>query len=1555
MFINKVVKEKLIRLGGKAKLEPISANVKNKNFNFLILNMGYLLEDFDKVITSKIFNFKNYKSIFHPRLIEIEGTKKKMRFDQKKYYDQMLTKYPDVLKNARVKVPNYRGMNLIMDLRYQLLFLNRLPFKGERKLKLFKTHFESILNDPELDPYAVRYILIPLNFTEDEYKKISDKTMKMGFVSRNITTKEKRNSLEKFTYRDYLRPKMLMTRHTLPVNFIYNYFLYYQEVLKTEPKFSHNTYFIFYNEDFRLFYAFDGSAIPEQKELFLRLNQLIKFSTRQVSRITDQKITTVLDKDDAKLAKFKNKLLAPVRALSKKIDDLDSVEEDEPEIIERNYEGDIDIRDYLTPPKPVNIIPKKQYVRPPVVNTIPSKVTSSITKSVTSKATSPAITDKIKKLFPKAKLDSEEEIKGILTAPAQNRITPVKHEPKEELKVQPVKKEPIKKEPEEIKVQPSKPVLPDEVEDIETPDIEEDDGLNIDELIKEISINNTERYQNTFTEVETKLIEKNKKQQDELQVDIGDNKKEKLTKVLDSSNKLTIEDDELPIQTEHIHEEFGKSTLVNFDKSYLKNLMKSDIYKAFAAFSDDRENPLFIESITNADSSDDFDLKETWEVTYRNKNNKIFKIKLDIPKVVDNRFLYLNGGKKTMVRQLVTLPITKNKQDEVFVATNYNKFQIVKKGQKLDNKTDQFTKALLDNIDEFKKKKVTIERGNNLVLNSQFINTADYNYYSQYLNKIKFPTGLIINFSVKTARRLPFEFRLTKDLDKDFFIIGHDAKTETVLLINRHDRLVYSNKIVKGLFESSDIKVKSTEFISSKLELADFLILKLNEYMDFGSKVLAATRSKQYTFSTVAILRRKISLLMLLSFYEGFFNILDRYGVEYRIEKKGKRLPPEQHLFETLVPFKDSTLIYKSDLKSNMLLYALNELPTREINLKEFDNDATYLDYFENTYNSRNVSKGFKLILDRMIDPITKEILQDMGYPTDITGVLLEANTMLADVKYIRKNNMANYRIRSWETIAIIVYRALAAEFNIYKTHGRFTIHQGKVLKDVLTENIVNEYSVLNVANELMEYSSTSWKGPGGINSDNAYTADIRSYDESMKGIFGAFSPVNANVGTNRSLAYNPKLKNLRGFMEVYDDKKEYDATNYFSPFELVMPLNSVHADPMRTAMAVRQTAHIIPASDTDAPMIGTGMEKVAPHLLSRDFVHLARQDGKVSEIDEKLDLMILKYKDGTEDVINLGRNISKNSQGGFYINNNLTTDLKLGESFKKGSILARNDDYFKGEKDDVLLSIGTLAKVSMACLDGTMEDGSFITQGLGERLVTYVTMKEDLILTPETIIHKMVKVGDKVSIGDSLAVFESTFDDEGGINLLGQISDEYNEQIEEFANTAKRSHYEGEIIDIKVYYNRDLQDFHPTLRKIINDYIKSIESKKKKIKHLNLSEPSNIFLPPTSKYEGYQKNKIKSVDVDGVLIEFFIRHPDHMRSGDKIAFQGACKTIVSETIETGEEPYSEFRPEENIDAIFSPLSFVSRMTVDIPIAMLAQKALVELKRTVKDIYDGKK
>lgn len=235
---------------------------------------------------------------------------------------------------------------------------------------------------------------------------------------------------------------------------------------------------------------------------------------------------------------------------------------------------------------------------------------------------------------------------------------------------------------------------------------------------------------------------------------------------------------------------------------------------------------------------------------------------------------------------------------------------------------------------------------------------------------------------------------------------------------------------------------------------------------------------------------------------------------------------------------------------------------------------------------------------------------------------------------------------------------------------------------------------------------------------------------------------------------------------------------------------------------------------------------------------------------------------------------------GGFYVSNTKTTDLKQGDKFNKGDIIAKNPQYFHGGPANTEYVVGNLTKICIHSGYYTFEDASICTEQFCREMTSLITMKKEVILGPNTNVDFMVKIGDKIKTSEPLIIFEESFDEKEANELLSKIADELQEKIVTLSKNYVKSKYTGVIEDIKIYYTVPEEDLSPSLRKIVTEYNKNIQEKRDTIKKYYGDKESNLILPPNERVEPVN-GKVKGVEVgDGVLIEFYIKYEDELGIG---------------------------------------------------------------------------
>jgi hypothetical protein len=468
------------------------------------------------------------------------------------------------------------------------------------------------------------------------------------------------------------------------------------------------------------------------------------------------------------------------------------------------------------------------------------------------------------------------------------------------------------------------------------------------------------------------------------------------------------------------------------------------------------------------------------------------------------------------------------------------------------------------------------------------------------------------------------------------------------------------------------------------------------------------------------------------------------------------------------------------------------------------------------------------------------------------------------------------------------------------------------------------------------------------VNSNDAYTAEIRAFDKSMLGVFGIFTPVSAEVGVNRSLVLNPRITDELGrFQEK--SLEELTMENMFAPGELLNGFTANHADPMRICMATTQGKHIMPTVVQHNYLFGTGIDKTLSKLIGQDFAFKAVDDGAVDKIDEKQGLIFLKYKDGTTSAIDITDKPSKNSASGFYIRNKLDQYdyVKPGYKFKKGEILARNQAFFKEDMDEsVGFAPGRLTKVALMCLPKTYEDSIPITERVAEEMASEVITEKQVALKVNSKIYQIVKKGQKIGVGEPLIIFEEIGDTaKSALDAVERLSKEAEgTDLEHIGRNVIKSKYSGVITDVRVYYNCNLESekMEPSLKGFVEDYI---NVHRKRANALNGTRPDEMIPVPST--ERVDSDKILGVEMQGVLICFYVSHVEPLDIGAKVTMFSACKGVVSEVIPDELAPRSEFNEHEPIEAILSPMSVISRNVPDLLMTGWCNKALLGLKQSV--------
>ena len=1016
-----------------------------------------------------------------------------------------------------------------------------------------------------------------------------------------------------------------------------------------------------------------------------------------------------------------------------------------------------------------------------------------------------------------------------------------------------------------------------------------------------------------------------------------------LASILEAEKKYEIP--EVKVHANTVNPDMKTIKTSNFERSYNENVMMEDLVNILMHFSHIKPAMYLSKDIEVVDISTPTDRIVRYTVQFEDENRKRHRFSFKLPKMYADKYLYLNDQKMNISHQKLPFPVTKVSPEKCQAVTNYKKIFTERYGGNLSPSITKIKKVFAGpNAPKVAK----VYPGDATILNANYLTTVEYDDIGSTLIRLDLGASndnMRIFFIVDDARAIidMTQFNKVKFENDEKVADMHPlairrGKTPQSFCISSRSNLVYDN--------TGKCYNELSQFI---IEVSGWYDPKLKEEFDSTS---AGTK---FVYSRSRIMHHDVPTILVCAAADpgGLTAVLEKSKIDYQFtEKRPTDIDKDKW---GIIPFEDGYLSYaRYPLENSLLMNGLTTFPTKNYTFADMNTYDAYVQIFDTMFGSRNLIDAMRNFYYVFIDPITMDVLIKLKMPTDFTRLMLYCNDILADNSYQIDSNYTNSRIRSNEIIMAQLYVELAEAWGYYvsgKT-DTFSIPEDCIIKYLLTSNVVDPHSELNITLEMENDRLVKLKGPSGMNEDHSFTIEKRAYHPTMTGIVGMNTTPSGEVGIGRHMVMNANIDDARGFISL--DKDEYSGSELATPGELLQTFGPESSDIERLAMSISQSKHVVPVMDSCTPPVSYDMERVAPYM-SNDFARTARTDGKVVEIEN--DVMIIQYDDGTVDDIDLSSHPSKNTDGGFFIMNQMETKLKPGTRVKAGQIVAYDPKYINNDDlfGDPLTNFGTMARVAVETNGGVYEDSCYITDSLAHRMTTKITRQKRVILSKYANIKNKVKVGTNINVNQALITFDDTAD-EFTSQMLAAMADEIGDSDEVIAGSAPvLSKIKGRIVDIQVYYTADPEEMTPSLRRMVDKYATDARKREKTIsKHENLYD-ANTLVKTSSRLTPDSQGKIKGVKLpDGVMIDFYIEYDDVVAPGDKISYFCAVKGIVSDVIPDDLAPYTENNPEHKIDACVSAIGIYKRMTLDVIKSGGMNKIVIERKRQLKEKYHQK-
>ena len=570
------------------------------------------------------------------------------------------------------------------------------------------------------------------------------------------------------------------------------------------------------------------------------------------------------------------------------------------------------------------------------------------------------------------------------------------------------------------------------------------------------------------------------------------------------------------------------------------------------------------------------------------------------------------------------------------------------------------------------------------------------------------------------------------------------------------------------------------------------------------------TSKKPLPYVTMKVFGADIPIGVLLAYLLGIDALLKALKVKPRHVAVGQRLNLEENEFGII--FADETLVLPNDNPYvNLVMAGFNEYhrSLRLYRYNDFNKKAVYANVLEDNKLGTRHLKELVLMQDMFIDPVCLEWLQENHKPTTFRGLLSEAIKLLLTDDHPDEVDPAFMRMRGYERFSGVVYSEMVKSVREMRSKNMkqlrtVTMNPNAVWRAIQQDSSVMPVKEINPIENLKDQESVTFSGSGG-RSGRTMVSRTRKYHSNAMGVVSEATVDNGDVGVNYYLSANPQIDSLLGTTERYDPNKT-GASSMFSTSVLLAP--AADKDQARRANMISiQNSHVLPCTGYSQSCIRTGYEQVIPYRVDNMYCQMAKQDGKVLGISDRV--LKVEYKDGSTASFEIGRRYG--AAAGMTIPHDITTKFKAGDKFKADDVLSYHTGFFEEDllnPGKVVYKGSVQANVALMEDTMTMEDATEVSPWLAEKLQTSISHVKHIRVNFDQHISNMVKIGTSVKANDIVCVIESDT-----TANKDYFSGDALDTLRMLNSDTPTFGLDGVVERIEIYYHGELEDMTESLR----------------------------------------------------------------------------------------------------------------------------------------------
>lgn len=566
------------------------------------------------------------------------------------------------------------------------------------------------------------------------------------------------------------------------------------------------------------------------------------------------------------------------------------------------------------------------------------------------------------------------------------------------------------------------------------------------------------------------------------------------------------------------------------------------------------------------------------------------------------------------------------------------------------------------------------------------------------------------------------------------------------------------------------------------------------------------------------------------------------------------------------------------------------------------------------------------------LDPIAREELRKYKLPDSFHYLLIEAAKVLGTDYSRHEVEIEEQRFVGYERFAGLFYRELCKANRQFQNKGTGRRHKldfnpDAVIIAIGEDNSGQQVEEVNPVHQVKDQEEVTFGGTGGRN-EITVVKRARTQLVSYQGRISEANKDSGKVGFVTYTSSDPAVIDYRGNMDL--NKPRTPCGDGSVTMNLMY--GGRHDDAKRAVFTSTQWSQAISASNYGIVSLRTGYENVLPHRTSELYSKVAKANGTVTEVKD--DELVITYDDKSVDRYPLGLYVGEAS--GEYHRHTRVTDMKVGDSFKKGDVVGWNDNWFMRDHfcpGQVGLKGGFMVRVGLFEDQDTYEDSIAISSRIAnETLIPYIKPTPFTMNIGFNLVMR-AKVGDEIEQDSILCDIEEPHLVEGNHDAS------FVAEVNKLGIKQVRATHHGKIVDIRVQYNGALETMSESVRQFV-------AKANKLTKRQNQIAGKNV---ETNAVSGVFNVNRPSIQPDTLLVIFFVESLDGRTRADKFVFGNQLKATAGRIMT--KKMFTEDKQE--IDAKTSFKAPFNRMVISFRNRLIVNEWSFQFTKRAIAVYRG--